>query len=151
MKRSSSWVARKRISTGKVDGHTTVHSYVSTEEKVELMNRARFLIARSGYTTMMEWRSWTKSTDSLHPPPARQSRSTSLAIMPDRAGSYPSQYKLTLAEDVEEAMKYRGFPEMTKTRENVKRLYGDVFKKHLCLDNLLFFFLALRCIEWVAG
>jgi len=27
---------------------------VSTEEKTELMNRAKFLISRSGYTTMME-------------------------------------------------------------------------------------------------
>ena len=38
----------------KLDEHTTVHSYLSTDEKVELMNRARFLITRSGYTTMME-------------------------------------------------------------------------------------------------
>jgi hypothetical protein len=31
----------------KLDEHTTVHSYISTEEKAELMNRARFIIARS--------------------------------------------------------------------------------------------------------
>ena len=28
-------------------------------------------------------------------------------------------------------MKYNGFPEMTKTRENVQKLYLDVLKKHL--------------------
>ena len=32
---------------------------------------------------------------------------------------------------MDEAMKYKGFPEMPKTEENVKRLYQDVLKKHL--------------------
>ena len=42
-----------------------------------------------------------------------------------------SQYKLRLAKDVAEAMPYRGFPKMAKTSENVKRLYQDVFRRHL--------------------
>ena len=38
----------------KLDRHTTVKSYVSYEEKNLLMNRAKFIISRSAYTTMME-------------------------------------------------------------------------------------------------
>ena len=42
-----------------------------------------------------------------------------------------SQYKLNLPEDVEEAMKYHGFPQVPKTAENVRRLYQDVLKQYL--------------------
>ena len=34
-------------------------------------------------------------------------------------------------QDVQEAMNYQGFPEMTKTAENVKRLYEELFVQHL--------------------
>jgi UDP:flavonoid glycosyltransferase YjiC (YdhE family) len=116
----------------RLDEHTTVHSYVSTEEKTELMNRARFIIARSGYTTMMELAE-LETRHGLFTPTPGQTEQEYLSRYYARKGWFlsRSQYKLKLAEDVEEAMQYRGFPEMAKTRENVKRLYQDVFRKHL--------------------
>jgi len=116
----------------KVDGHTTVHSYVSTEEKAELMNRARFIITRSGYTTMMELAELDKKHGLFTPTPG-QTEQEYLSRYYARQGWFlsRSQYKLKLAEDVEKAMQYRGFPEMAKTGENVKRLYRDVFRRHL--------------------
>jgi UDP:flavonoid glycosyltransferase YjiC (YdhE family) len=103
----------------KVDGHTTVHSYVSTEEKAVLMNRARFIITRSGYTTMMELAELDKKHGLFTPTPGQTEQ------------EYLSRYYARQAEDVEKAMQYRGFPKMAKTEENVKRLYQDVFRRHL--------------------
>ena len=116
----------------KVDGHTTVHSYVSTEEKAELMNRARFIITRSGYTTMMELAELDKKHGLFTPTPG-QTEQEYLSRYYARQGWFlsRSQYKLRLAEDVPDAMKLQGFPEMAKTQENVKRLYQDVFRRHL--------------------
>jgi UDP-N-acetylglucosamine:LPS N-acetylglucosamine transferase len=116
----------------KLDEHTTVHSYLSTDEKVELMNRARFLITRSGYTTMMEMVELDKKHGLFTPTPG-QTEQEYLSRYYAKQGWFlsRSQYKLNLPEDTQKAMKYGGFPEMTKTRENVQRLYQDVLKKHL--------------------
>jgi len=116
----------------KVDGHTTVHSYVSTEEKAELMNRARFIITRSGYTTMMEMAELDKRHGLFTPTPG-QPEQEYLSRYYARAGWFlsKSQYKLRLPEDVQGAMNFQGFPEMAKTGENVKWLYQDVFRQHL--------------------
>lgn len=116
----------------KLDEQTTIHSYVSTEEKVELMNRARFLISRSGYTTMMEMAELDKKHGLFTPTPG-QTEQEYLSRYYARKGWFlsRSQYKLNLPEDVQEAMKYQGFPQVQKTTENVKRLYQDVLKQHL--------------------
>jgi hypothetical protein len=116
----------------KLDANTTVHSYVSNEEKVLLMNRARFIITRSGYTTMMEMAELEKKHGLFTPTPG-QTEQEYLSRYYAREGWFlsRSQYRLRLAEDVDEAMKYRGFPEMAKTEENVKRLYREVLAKHL--------------------
>lgn len=116
----------------KLDEHTTVHSYVSTEEKVELMNRAKFIISRSGYTTMMELAELDKKRGLFIPTPG-QTEQEYLSRYYARKGWFysRSQYKLKLPEDVDIAMKYKGFPDMPKTEENVKRLYEEVLKQHL--------------------
>lgn len=116
----------------KLDAWTKVHSYVSTEEKVILMNRARFIISRSGYTTMMELAELDKKQALLSPTPG-QTEQEYLSRYYAREGWFlsRSQYRLRLDEDVQAAMSYRGFPEMSKTRENVKRLYREVLARHL--------------------
>ncbi len=116
----------------KLDEHTTVHSYISTEEKAELMNRARFMIARSGYTTMMEIAELDKKHGLFTPTPG-QTEQEYLSRYYARQGWFlsRSQYRIKLPEDTHAAMQYRGFPQMSKTRENVARLYQDVLRQHL--------------------
>ena len=116
----------------KLDATTTVHSYVSNEDKAMLMNRARFIISRSGYTTMMEMAELDKKHALLTPTPG-QTEQEYLSRYYGREGWFlsRSQYQLRLAEDVAEAMSYSGFPEMVKTEENVKRLYRDLLARHL--------------------
>lgn len=116
----------------KLDEHTTVHSYVSTEEKAELMNRAGFVIARSGYTTMMEIAELDKKHGLFTPTPG-QTEQEYLSRYYARQGWFlsRSQYRIKLPEDTHAAMQYRGFPQMSKTCENVARLYRDVLKQYL--------------------
>ena len=116
----------------KLDATTTVHSYVSNEDKAMLMNRARFIIGRSGYTTMMELAELDKKHALLAPTPG-QTEQEYLSRYYVQEGWFlsRSQYQLRLAEDVAEAMSYSGFPEMVKTEENVKRLYRNVLARHL--------------------
>jgi len=116
----------------KIDEMTTVHSYVSSEEKAALMNRARFIITRSGYTTMMEMAELDKRHGLFIPTPG-QTEQEYLSRYYAQEGWFlsRSQYRLNLPDDVQAAMSFRGFPEMAKTQENVKRLYRDVFSKHL--------------------
>ena len=116
----------------RLDKDTTVHSYVSTEEKTELMNRAQFIIARSGYTTMMELAEIDKKHGLFTPTPGQTEQEYLSRYYAGQGWfSSKSQYRLRLPEDVNEAMPYRGFPEMSKTRENVKKLYDDVLRRHL--------------------
>lgn len=122
----------KRERHEKLDNSTTIHSYVSNEEKALLMNRARFIISRSGYTTMMELAELGKKHALLTPTPG-QTEQEYLSRYYASEGWFlsRSQYRLRLAQDVEAAMSYSGFPEMARTEENVKMLYRDVLARHL--------------------
>ena len=116
----------------KLDSNTTVHSYVSTEEKIELMNRAKFLISRSGYTTMMELAELEKRKGLFTPTPGQTEQEYLSKYYAEKGWFYSrSQYKIKLSEDVETAKNFNGFPKVTKTKENVKLLYEQVLKKHL--------------------
>jgi hypothetical protein len=42
-----------------------------------------------------------------------------------------SQYNLNLANDVDQALEFNGFPSMPKTEENVRRLYEELLAQHL--------------------
>ena len=116
----------------RLDASTTVHSYVSNEEKALLMSRARFIISSSGYTTMMELAELNKKHAMLTPTPG-QTEQEYLSRYYAHQGWFlsRSQYRLRLAEDVVKAAEYSGFPEMAKTEENVKRLYRELLAQHL--------------------
>jgi len=122
----------KRERHEKLDNSTSIHSYVSNEDSPLLMNRARFIITSSGYTTMMEMAELDKRHGLFIPTPG-QTEQEYLSRYYAQQGWFlsRSQYKLRLPQDVQEAMNYQGFPEMTKTAENVKRLYEELFVQHL--------------------
>jgi UDP-N-acetylglucosamine:LPS N-acetylglucosamine transferase len=122
----------QKDSKKKLDENTTLFSYVSNEEKVLLMNRARFIISRSGYTTMMEMVELDKKRGLFTPTPG-QTEQEYLSRYYQQQGWFlsRSQYSMDLESDTKEAMKFGGFPKMPKTGDNVRKLYQDVLKKHL--------------------
>ncbi len=116
----------------KLDRDTTVKSYVSFEEKNLLMNRAKFIISRSGYTTMMEMAELDKKHGLFTPTPGQTEQEyLSEYYEKQRWFNSKSQYGLDLLKDVEKAMEYKGFPAMPKTNDNVNRLYNEVLARYL--------------------
>ena len=110
----------------------TVKGYVSNEEKVQLMNRAKFVICRSGYTTMMELAELQKKKAFFIPTPG-QTEQEYLSWYYQKQGWFysQSQYRLNLAVDLPAAQGYSGFPDMPSTRENVSRLYTELLADYL--------------------
>jgi UDP:flavonoid glycosyltransferase YjiC (YdhE family) len=110
----------------------TIRGYVSNEEKVELMNRAKFVICRSGYTTMMELAELRKKHGLFIPTPG-QTEQEYLSWYYQKQGWFhsQSQYHLNLSVDLPEALGYCGFPDMPSTEENVSRLYNELLAGYL--------------------
>ena len=115
-----------------VSGRCTVISYATTREKERLMNRAKFVICRSGYTSMMELAELDKSHGLFIPTPG-QPEQEYLSYYYKNAGWFysKSQYKLKLVQDIPLAMKCKGFPSMPKTKENVERLYTELLAQYI--------------------
>lgn len=110
----------------------TVRTYVTNDEKADLMNRARFIICRSGYTTMMELAELQKKAGLFIPTPG-QPEQEYLSRYYESNGWFlsKSQYRLDIARDISASRDYSGFPSMPATEENVSRLYEDLLAGYL--------------------
>lgn len=113
-------------------GQCRILNYATTEEKVELMNRAKFIVCRSGYTTMMELAELQKKHALFIPTPG-QTEQEYLSWYYEKNGWFYSkdQYHLELEEDIGRARTFSGFPDVPSTEENVRRLYDDVLAGYL--------------------
>ena len=113
-------------------GSCTVVPYASTEEKELLMNRAKCVICRSGYTTMMELAELGKRQALLIPTPG-QPEQEYLAGYYEGNGWFPYQlqHRLDLARDLPRAGQFRGFPDIPGTEENTRRMYDELLAGYL--------------------
>lgn len=113
-------------------GDCTIRTYVTNEEKAVLMNRAKFVICRSGYTTMMELAELGKKAGLFIPTPG-QTEQEYLSWYYEQNGWFfsQSQYCLDFPSDIRTARKYAGFPEMQATDVNVRRLYENLLAEYL--------------------
>ena len=114
------------------NGDCSIRTYVTNEEKAALMNRAKFVICRSGYTTMMELAELGKKAGLFIPTPG-QTEQEYLSWYYEQKGWFfsKSQYHLDLPADIETARKYAGFPEMPGTDANVRHLYENLLAGYL--------------------
>ena len=110
----------------------TVIPFATTNEKELLMNRAKFVICRSGYTTIMELAELRKN-QALFIPTSGQTEQEYLSWYFEQENWFhsKSQYNLNLAEDIRKARRYSGFPAMPTTADNIERLYRNVFVEYL--------------------
>jgi len=116
----------------KLDRWTTVKSYATEKEKIVLMNRAKFIISRSGYTTMMDIAELGKKHAVFIPTPGQIEQEYLSQYYHEQKWFYSkSQYRLNLIKDIKNAEEYKGFPQLPKTEENMKRLYNEVFAQYL--------------------
>jgi len=115
-------------------GNCRIIPFASTQEKEMLMNRARFIICRSGYTSMMEIAELKKQHVLFIPTPG-QTEQEYLSWYYEQKGWFhsQSQYRLNLKKDIPIAWQphYTGFPQVPCTDDNVKRLYDKVLAQYL--------------------
>ena len=116
----------------RLDDGTVVYSYISNEEKSILFSRAKFIISRSGYTTMMDIAE-SRIRHGLFIPTPGQWEQEYLGSYYKNEGWFlsRSQFRLNLLHDIGRSFCYGGFPDMPSTEKNVRRLYRDVMAPHL--------------------
>lgn len=102
-------------------GRITIYSYVNRGQQAELMNRARLIVSRSGYTTMMELAELGKKA--LLIPTPGQTEQEYLAELHLRRGHFYSvpQDKLDLPRDVRIAQAYPGYTPPHPAVESIRR------------------------------
>jgi uncharacterized protein (TIGR00661 family) len=114
------------------DDDTVVKSHADRHEMADLMNRARFVITRSGYTTVMELAELKKKEILFIPTPGQTEQEYLSAYYEEMGWVHSaSQHNLDLVDDVARARTMRGFPPMSGSRENIARLYERVIAGYL--------------------
>jgi len=105
----------------------TVYGFLDRAGQQEMLNRAKMVVCRSGYTTMMELAELRKRA--LIIPTPGQTEQEYLGRYCRERGFFHSvsQYELDLVRDVEIARQTTGAPMMCHTQANVERLYHDLF------------------------
>jgi UDP-N-acetylglucosamine transferase subunit ALG13 len=103
------------------DANAVIHQYMDRAQQQEMMNRARLVVSRSGYTTMMELAELGRRA--LLVPTVGQSEQEYLANYHERLGHLHRvvQRGLDLVRDTEAAERYAGLPPFPPTKESVDR------------------------------
>ncbi len=101
--------------------NAVVYSFLEKKRRDELMNRAKMVVSRSGYTTIMDVAEIEKKAFFI--PTPGQTEQIYLANHLEKAGLFHSvkQKKLSIDIDTREALKYKGFTPPWKTAESVER------------------------------
>ncbi len=122
-------IAGGKPGPGGNNGHGDVeyHAFLDAPRQEEAMNRAKCVITRSGYTTMMELAELGKTHVLLLPTPG-QTEQEYLADYSEQQEYFHhvSQYRLTLPRDIEDAGGFTGFDPPWRTAESVARFMDIV-------------------------
>jgi predicted glycosyltransferase len=104
------------------NGHIEYYGYLDPSRQEDMMNRAKFIISRSGYTTVMELVELDKTRVLMLPTPG-QTEQEYLADYYEqlRYFHHVSQYKLNLRRDIEASLHESRFKAPWKTGESVAR------------------------------
>lgn len=97
------------------------YSFLNAEQQESMMNRAKFIISRPGYTTVMELAELDKKRALFLPTPG-QTEQEYLAGYYEKQGYFHSvsQYNLKLKKAIEETKKFGGYSPLWKTEQSVR-------------------------------
>ena len=111
----------------RLNDRITVHGHLNRCEQEAMLNRARLVVGRSGYTTIMELAELGKKA--LFIPTPAQTEQEYLAALYKRRGWFHTvnQEDLDLVRDVEAAQTMPGFPFCVDAQAGLERLYRDLF------------------------
>ena len=97
------------------------HSFLNKNEQEKFMNRAKFLIIRSGYTTLMETVELDKKALLIPSPGQTEQEYLADYYEKQKYFHHVHQNKLNLKEDIESSSKFKGFKAPWKTEESIKK------------------------------
>ena len=102
-------------------GNRQFCSFLNAEQQENVMNRAKFIITRPGYTTIMELAELDKKKALLLPTPG-QTEQEYLAGCYEEQGYFHSvsQYRLQLKKAIEDAKEFTGLCPLWKTQQSVR-------------------------------
>jgi UDP-N-acetylglucosamine transferase subunit ALG13 len=102
-------------------GHAEVRSFVNRQQQQDLMNRAKMIVSRSGYTTMMELAELGRNA--LLIPTPGQTEQEYLADYHTQRGSFFStvQNRLDLPRDLKLAARFPGYHSVQGTEASIDR------------------------------
>lgn len=103
-------------------GRILFYSFLDSVKQEEYMNRARMVITRSGYTTMMELAELGKAHALLIPTPG-QTEQEYLADIYEQRGYFHhvDQSEISLEHDLKKASKLNGFKVPWKTKKSIEK------------------------------
>ena len=103
-------------------GNVQFYAYLDTKQQEDIMNRAKFIIARPGYTTLMELVELNKTKVLVVPTPG-QTEQEYLGDYCERKKIFPhvNQYRLKLKKHIRKVKKFKGFTPPWKTEEAVRK------------------------------
>jgi len=112
-----------------VSNKVKFHSFLSPRQQEDCMNRAKFLIIRSGYTTIMELCELGIKSALLIPAPG-QTEQEYLADLYERRGYFHHQHqnRPSIVKDIEKSRDFKGFRIPWSTKESVMK-FMDILKK----------------------
>ncbi len=99
-----------------------IYSSLNSKDQEEMLNHAKFVIARTGYTTVMDLLELGKKKVLFIPTPG-QTEQEYLSNCFEKGGYFHhvNQKKLNFSKDIEDAKKFNGFDIPWKTEESVKK------------------------------
>lgn len=113
----------------KVSKNVKFYSHLYPKEQENIMNRSKFIITRSGYTTIMELAELNKKNVLLIPTPG-QTEQEYLGDYYEKKKYFHHvpQQKLQLKRDIEKTRGFKGFNPPWKTKESVKKFMKIINK-----------------------
>jgi uncharacterized protein (TIGR00661 family) len=104
------------------------YSFLNSKQQEKMMNRAKFVIIRAGYTTIMELVELEKQKTLLIPSPGQTEQEYLVRYYKKQGYFYSvSQYNLNLKKDIEKSKKVKGFRPPWKTKDSVKKFCKIIF------------------------
>ena len=91
-----------------------------------MLNRAKMIVARTGYTTVMELAELKKKALLIPTPGQTEQEYLGWLYRQEKLFHCVSQYELDILRDVEIARKFPGVNWDCSTEKSVKRLYNDI-------------------------
>jgi UDP-N-acetylglucosamine:LPS N-acetylglucosamine transferase len=113
----------------KSDKRITICGFFDSKKQEEMMNRAKFIISRLGYTTVMELAELEKKNALFIPTPG-QTEQEYLGYLYDKKGYFHHvhQHKLNLLKDIHEARNFKGYKPAWKTKDSIKKFMEVISK-----------------------